>query len=91
MPWVKGQSGNPKGGPRKDETLTGALRSVADRDALAQKLLEMALGGNVAALKYVYDRVDGMPSQHIEMSNEKDAEWLELFRGAKRETEGDTT
>ena len=89
--WKPGQSGNPKGAPKKDNTLTGALREMADKQALGEKLIALAMEGNVAALKYVYDRVDGMPRQHIEMSNEKDEEWLEYLRGGPEpEAVGDT-
>ena len=89
--FLPGSVGNPKGRPKLGEALTDVLRERIDKQEIADKLLAMAREGNVTALKYVFDRIDGMPSQHIEMSNEKDAEWLELFRGAKRETEGDTT
>lgn len=89
--WKPGQSGNPAGRPKKGETLTDTLRGLVDRKALGEKLVALALEGNVAALKYVYDRVDGMPRQHIEMSNEKDEEWLEYLRGGPEpETVGDT-
>jgi hypothetical protein len=91
--WQKGQSGNPAGRAKKGETLTDALREHIDRDELADLLLREARAGNVAAMKYCYDRVDGQPRQHIEMSNELDAQWLEYLRGAefKPEAVGDST
>ena len=63
----KGQSGNPNGRPKKGETLTDALRSKVDKDVIADKLIAIALEkGDIQALKYIYDRIDGMPHKTIE-------------------------
>ena len=64
--WKKGESGNPNGRPPKDQALTDILRSKVDKEAIAEKLLEMVDGGDLAAIKYVYDRVDGRPKETIE-------------------------
>lgn len=82
--WSKGQSGNPKGRPKKGETLTDAIRKqvrkrdveytdpktgetkrMSRRDALAKKLWSLALAGDVSAIKYLYDRLDGKPVQDL--------------------------
>ena len=73
-----GNNANPNGRPRKENCFTDILKeqgNIKDADslegkierkqAIAKKLWAMALGGDVAALKYVYDRVDGTPKQTI--------------------------
>lgn len=65
--WKKGQSGNPAGRkPKGTDTLTGVLREKADKRKLAERLLELAYKGDVVALRYVYDRIDGTPVQRTE-------------------------
>jgi len=72
------QNINRKGRPRKAECLTDILKAQGDledvdangkrisrKQAIAQKLWSMAMSGDVTALKYLYDRVDGKPTQSI--------------------------
>ncbi len=67
--WKPGESGNPNGRPPKDEALTDILRSKIDKESLAEKLIELAMeNGDLAAIKYVYDRVDGRPKETIDAS-----------------------
>ncbi|GHU72439.1 hypothetical protein FACS189450_10230 [Spirochaetia bacterium] len=74
MSYKPGQCGNPNGRPRKGKTLTEALEKyankrvggVSNRDALAKTLFDLALvNKDVAAIKYVYDRIDGRPRETI--------------------------
>jgi hypothetical protein len=77
--WIKGQSGNPLGKPR-GESLTGILREQGQEcpegvgltraEMLAARLWTLAMGGDVSAIKYIYDRVDGAPRQTIETAEE---------------------
>lgn len=63
--WEPGESGNPQGRPKKGEALTDVLRSKVDKETIAEKLIELAMSGDVQALKYVYDRVDGKPVETV--------------------------
>ena len=63
-----GNCANPKGRPKKGETLTDALAAKLDKDMLADKLLELIEEGNFNALKYAYDRIDGRPKETIEQT-----------------------
>ena len=67
--WKPGQSGNPKGRPPKGDTMTEALMGKVDKDAVAAKLYEMAMDGDIAALKYIYDRVDGKPRESVDLNH----------------------
>jgi hypothetical protein len=91
--WLPGSVPNPAGRPKKGETLTDALRERVDKDELADIMVALAKAGNVRAATYIYDRIDGQPRQHIEMSNELDGKWLEYLIGteSKSEAVGDPT
>jgi hypothetical protein len=60
-PWKPGQSGNPKGRPRKGRTLTDLIAARLDKERFAEALLEAAYGGDVPALKLVLAYIDGPP------------------------------
>jgi len=76
---------NRKGRPPKEYCLTDILRGQGDledvdsggkkisrKQAIAQKLWSMAMGGDVSALKYLYDRVDGRPKESVELTGSED-------------------
>lgn len=70
-------SGNPNGRPKK-LPLTDVIRQkleasrkgqkVSNAEAIADKLIEMALGGNLEAMKELADRAEGKPKQRTEFS-----------------------
>lgn len=79
--WKKGQSGNPKGAPRKDESLTGLLRAYMDetvnpegrkrKDAFIQAVAKHAVKGDATLIKYIWDRLDGQMKQEILMQTQR--------------------
>jgi len=51
---------------------TGKEKSLLLRHALAEKLISKAINdGDVSAIKYIYDRIDGRPKENIEMSTKQ--------------------
>ena len=69
--WKKGVSGNPRGRPKKQESLSSQLNKQikkicpADRqkrtyeELMVLATLQLAIKGNATALKEVWDRLDG--------------------------------
>jgi hypothetical protein len=66
--WIAGVSANPGGRPRKADCLTDLLRKrpIKVKRQLAAKLWEMALAGNLEAIKYLMDRLEGKPTVHLD-------------------------
>jgi len=74
MKWEPGRSGNPNGRPKKTRCLTHALTEYGKRivdapegqkatlqELLVKTLWNLALGGDLMAIKYIFDRIDGKP------------------------------
>ena len=65
--WKPGQSGNPSGRPKNNKKLITALAEIVDPNELAGRLYALALSMDLGAIKYIYDRIAGMPTQHHEL------------------------
>jgi hypothetical protein len=84
-PFQKGQSGNPAGRPKN--VLTRALRTKLEEaesgepgartnaEVLADKLFDLALSGNVEALKICFDRLEGRPRQTVTLTLDQREEY----------------
>ena len=62
--WIKGQSGNPAGRPKgaKNKTTLAAESLLKDHaEEITQKVIELALAGDLIALKMCLDRVLPVP------------------------------
>jgi|SRR6516162_3617322 hypothetical protein len=85
--WKPGQSGNPKGRPKKrfiDDYLRerlAAKRGTAAR-ALVERLIAAGLDGDVSAHKLIYERTCGRPktAEEIAIGNNPEAMTLEQVR-----------
>ena len=65
---MPGHSGNPKGRPKSGESFTDVLRSKLDPDLLTEKLIERIRDGDMQAIKYGFDRLDGTPVQRTDQT-----------------------
>lgn len=76
MLWEPGQSGNPKGAPKKEKRfLTMLERAIAQDDAkrlraAAEKLLDLAAEGEQWAVEMLAERLDGKATQDIKVNIE---------------------
>jgi hypothetical protein len=75
MVFRKGQSGNP-GGKRKEKLGFDALMlemAAAEEQrgmrVIARKLLDLAVSGDMQAIKEVFNRTDGMPKQSVDLND----------------------
>ena len=76
MPWKKGESGNPNGRPPVADSLNNILRErleevdpdagITNKEVVASELLRLGKAGNLSAIQYIFDRVDGKPAQTID-------------------------
>jgi len=68
--WKPGVSGNPNGRPKKGETLTDLLGEKLDKDKFVRRLISLAWKGDMTAIKYIYDRIDGAIPQKSQIEAE---------------------
>ncbi len=68
MTFVKGQSGNPAGRAPYKNSLKVALEEAltkSDRRDIARAVVALAVGGNMEAIKFIFDRIDGKVKDQI--------------------------
>jgi len=86
--FIKGQSGNPKGAPKKEHSITQTIKDMMDENPevkreLGEKILTMAKRGDIVAIKTLWNYIDGMPKQDIKM----DATVEVTFHGSLKQDE----
>ena len=92
--WKPGQSGNPKGRPKKAECLTSLLREEMDRidptdkqkrthkELIVLATMSLAKAGNSTALKEIWERLDGKVRDKLELTG--GAELVERLNEGRR-------
>ena len=78
MPFQKGKSGNPDGRPPKGSAVADVLNDLLTREvlntsrnkvqvieAICEKLIDLAMEGDLKAINILLDRVDGKPRQQV--------------------------
>lgn len=68
--FAKGHSGNLKGRPKLGTSITETMRAMLDKspevkEQLAQKIIDQAKAGDMAAVKLLWNYLDGLPIQRI--------------------------
>jgi len=81
-PWKPGQSGNPKGRPKKRDSLISLLKEALEQqcptdkkkrtwaEVLMEQLLVKAAKGDMVAQRLVWEYVEGKPKQEIEIPSD---------------------
>lgn len=72
-----GQSGNPNGRPPKGYSITEWFKNMLNskpevKDAIGKSILKKALEGDTTAQKMVWQYMDGMPKQTVDLGNKDD-------------------
>lgn len=80
-----GQSGNPNGRPPKGYSITEMMKEMLNGDLELKKkigsvIAEKALQGDITAIKTLWNYMDGMPPQEMELHG-KDGQPLISFPG----------
>jgi len=76
--YQSGQSGNPKGRPKREWTWSGVLQKAVEKaeesgktvkEEVAEALIKEARKGNIQAVKELMNRMDGMPQQPTDITS----------------------
>lgn len=91
------QNINRNGRPKKNEALTDLLKEYGDRELggkkrtakekLVVKLWQLAITGDLTAIKYIFDRIDGKPPTTIEIERENKPNLIEILNSVHEECE----
>ena len=67
IPWVPGQSGNPAGRPKHSVTTLLKNTDELTTKQICAKLIDLAKGGDLPAIREYLDRTDGKVTEKIEV------------------------
>ena len=91
-------TGNREGRPKKNEEMRAALKRALEivdpatgkknREAIALALVKEARGGNVDAIKHVFDRVDGKVTDTKQVEQSGEIRHVIEVRRSRRATNG---
>lgn len=80
MTWAKGQSGNPKGTPKRKEQFAPIIRRVlrsragpddpTEAEAVVHAMIAAAKAGDMVAAKFLVERMDGLLARPVEIAGE---------------------
>ena len=89
-PFEKGVSGNAGGRP-KWKQITEILKSEKNQERLEKmidKVFALALKGNMRAVEFIADRLEGKVSQRVEIGSRKNDEPIKVFEYVKMSDSG---
>jgi hypothetical protein len=106
--WKKGQSGNPAGRPKREWSMATLIEDALNeidatsglnwKQLVVKRLLTLAIGGDMNAIREINDRIDGRAKQSIDISGdtrllpvtleELKTNYGELAAGLLRQLEG---
>ena len=86
MRFLPGNHANDAGRP-KGMVLSERLRAAVDADALAKALLKLVSKGEMAAIAYVYDRLEGKPKQALDIQRSEDDPGVQAMRELSKRLE----
>lgn len=78
----RGAEANPNGRPKKGYSITETVKEMFGNEpkakqALARVILTKALDGDIAAIKILWQYMDGMPQQNVNLTNHDITEVIE--------------
>ena len=91
--WKPGQSGNPKGSPKKGESITELMSKylngyygrtkIKRKDLFIRRVFNLAIHGDINCIRYIWTHLDGMPVQKQILSTDETEPFVIHIMGEK--------